>query len=220
MTRYIKICGFTRVEETVLLRDNNVDIDYAGVVLAPSKRQLAINTAVKVLGNVPNHIKKVGVFVNPHVEELTEAVRKLDLDVIQLHGDEEQSYYEHIRNKFDKSIHIWKAHSVGKYEWEHERVRLQHYLPLVNAIILDTHSSVARGGTGESFNWERIPDFQNLLLQNDISLFIAGGLHAQNVESLITQYLPNGIDLSSGVETDGSKDITKINEIVEKVRGI
>lgn len=84
--------------------------------------------------------------------------------------------------------------------------------------MLDTHDPLYGGGSGKTFAWERIPAYAEWAKSREIALFVAGGLQPDNVQQLIQTYTPFGVDVSSGVETEGVKDIAKITAFVERVK--
>jgi phosphoribosylanthranilate isomerase len=98
--------------------------------------------------------------------------------------------------------------------------QLGGYRGAVDAILLDTHDPVYGGGSGTTFAWECIPPYLRWAREAGIRLLVAGGLSADNVGELVAAYGPDGVDVSSGVETDGVKDIAKIRDFVERVTSV
>jgi phosphoribosylanthranilate isomerase len=96
--------------------------------------------------------------------------------------------------------------------------QLDPYRGLCDSILLDTYDPIVGGGTGETFAWNRIPAYQAWAAEAGMPLIIAGGLKPDNVGELITNYKPDGVDVSSGVETAGAKDILLIKAFIERVR--
>ena len=193
----IKICGIRRLLDIEYL--NELRPEYAGFVFAKSKRQVNKDNAYNLIKNLRCDIKKVGVFVNEKPELVLEIAEKLELQVLQFHGHENQEYI----NKF-KGYEIWKALKINDVE---SISKINNYQ--CAKFLLD--NSIA--GSGESFNWE--------LVQGKVdgsSIMLAGGLTSENVENGIAQLKPCGVDVSSGVETQGFKDYTKIKEFIKKVR--
>ncbi|WP_435171216.1 phosphoribosylanthranilate isomerase [Paenibacillus glycanilyticus] len=211
----IKICGLR--DSATIAEMNGLPFHEIGFVFAPSKRQVDAETAAALIqtarllqaadGVAP---QTVGVFVNPGMEELTAIVAKAPLDVVQLHGQETPEFCRLVKNRLDKKI--WKVFSIGKDGADaHDRVSA--YEGAVDAILIDT----AGGGTGQTFDWQLITDYQNAAAAIGVPLYVAGGLHPGNVEELLAGHPVDGIDVSSGVETDGRKDIEKIRLFVGKV---
>ena len=146
-------------------------------------------------------IKKVGVFVDEDPSVVLDIAEKLHLDVLQFHGHETQEYI----NKF-RGYQVWKALKINNVESISE---ISHYK--CAKFLLDNSIS----GSGESFNWnlaEKKVDGSTIML--------AGGLTSENVKQGITKLNPYGVDVSSGVETDGFKDYAKIKEFIKKVRDL
>ncbi|GMK46208.1 N-(5'-phosphoribosyl)anthranilate isomerase [Paenibacillus glycanilyticus] len=211
----IKICGLR--DSATIAEMNGLPFHEIGFVFAPSKRQVDAETAAALIqtakqlqaadGVAP---QTVGVFVNPGMEELTAIVAKAPLNVVQLHGQETPEFCRLVKNRLDKKI--WKVFSIGKDGADaHDRV--SSYGGAVDAILIDT----AGGGTGQTFDWQLITDYQNAAAAIGVPLYVAGGLHPGNVEELLAGHPVDGIDVSSGVETDGRKDIEKIRLFVGKV---
>ncbi|MET3209475.1 UNVERIFIED_CONTAM: phosphoribosylanthranilate isomerase [Paenibacillus sp. PvR008] len=221
----VKICGLQSVE--VLKSMVNLPVDFIGFVFADSKRRIDGAQAGELLrvldewtsGSRP---RSVGVFVNPDDALLNDVMEKAPLDVIQLHGRESPQRCREIREHF--GVQVFKAWSVDskgqtvKGQTECLTDELDAYVGTIDALLLDTYDPLYGGGSGKTFAWDRIPAYQAWTQQHGIPLFVAGGLTADNAEKLVTEYHPEGLDVSSGVETDGVKDIAKITTFVERVK--
>ncbi|MGF9644218.1 phosphoribosylanthranilate isomerase [Paenibacillus sp. MABNS29] len=216
----VKICGLQSVE--VLKSMVNLPVDYIGFVFADSKRRIDGVQAGELLrvldewtsGSRP---RSVGVFVNPGDALLNDVMEKAPLDVIQLHGQESPERCREIREYF--GIQVFKAWSVDSQgQRERSADELAAYVGTIDALLLDTYDPLYGGGSGKTFAWDRIPAYQAWTHQHGIPLFVAGGLTADNVEKLVHEYHPEGLDVSSGVETNGVKDIAKITAFVERVK--
>lgn len=193
----IKICGITRPCDIEYL--NELLPEYAGFVFAKSKRQVDKNSAYNLIKNLQSGIKKVGVFVDEKPNTVLEIAEKLGLQVLQFHGHENQEYI----NRF-KGYEIWKALKINNIE---SISKIKNYN--CSKFLLDNTVS----GSGEIFNWE--------LAEKKVdgsTIMLAGGLTSENVEEGIMKLMPYGVDVSSGVETDGFKDYKKIKEFIKKVR--
>jgi phosphoribosylanthranilate isomerase len=210
----IKICGLQSTE--VIKSIEELSLDYIGFVFAPSRRRVTMEQASALAAAVPAGIKKVGVFVNPADEALHAIISRSLIDVIQLHGNESFERCSEIKNKF--SCSLWKALKVGKDDLALWACQLARSPQTVDAILLDSFSPGQEGGTGKTFSWEKARAFRFELRKKNIPVFVAGGINAGNVLELIRQMTPDGVDVSSGVETDGAKDIDKIRQFVERVR--
>jgi phosphoribosylanthranilate isomerase len=207
----IKICGLTSVDDAVQVA--RLDIQVIGLVFAHSQRQVsveqaeAISNAVRGVAGTP---AIAGVFVNEDVEKLNEIVRRCRLDIVQLSGDESYDYCRQINSPLIKAIHI-SPDSRSADIIEH--VDATGNIRKPELYLLDTKKEGAYGGTGQSFNWEIARHTVRAL-----PTIVAGGLDPQNVAKLINQVRPVGVDVSSGVETSGRKDISKISAFIEAVR--
>ncbi|WP_289136095.1 phosphoribosylanthranilate isomerase [uncultured Brevibacillus sp.] len=206
----IKICGIKRTETLVLLKE--LDVDYVGLIFAPSKRKVDVQTAKSLLASVPDHPPAVGVFVNPSIEELDEILSQVPLAVVQLHGQESPAFCQEVQVRF--AIPVWKALAVGGES--DVASEIERYAGVVHAFLFDTYDPSMAGGTGKRFSWEQIPKLQESC--GEAACVIAGGINTDNVVELVGRYQANMIDVSSGVETDGEKDASKIKALVERVK--
>ena len=189
----VKICGLSTkgaVETAV-----SAGADYIGFVFAPSKRQVTLEQAAELAKFIPSHIQKVGVFVSPSRAELLEAVDKVGLDLVQVHGRVTDDLFEDLPCA---SIQAVQIDGDG-------------HVPNSQADYLLFDAPVA--GSGQTFDWGRLDTTE--LSQ---PFFIAGGLNEDNVVEAIQHFTPYAVDVSSGVETDGQKDHEKIRRFIERVK--
>lgn len=201
----VKICGIRRFEDVEYV--NSYRPDYIGFIFAKSKRQIDADLARDLSERLDDGIETVGVFVNEDIYSLIETAEKASLDVIQLHGDEDEDYIASIPDGY----RIWKAVRVrdGK---DMDRAVLYGKLEKVEMVLLDAYSEEEYGGLGEVFDW-------SLIESSGLGDYmLAGGLNPENVQDAILKARPYGLDVSSGVESDGYKDIKKISEFIEKAR--
>lgn len=194
----IKICGLFRPEDIEYV--NEAIPDYIGFVFAKSRRQVTADQAAQLRKNLNAGIQTVGVFVNAPVEFAASLLKSGVIDIVQLHGSEDEEYMERLRSK--TGCQMIKAIRVNTLE----DIAAAQNNP-ADFLLLD-HGS---GGTGEAFNWELVRGCKK-------PFFLAGGIHAGNINQAMETGTPFAIDLSSGVETDGVKDKDKILEIVRRVR--
>ena len=189
----VKICGLSNKEavETVV----SAGADYIGFVFAPSKRQVTLEEAAELAKLIPVNVKKVGVFVSPSRAELLEAIDKVGLDLIQVHGQVADDLFEDLSCA---SIQAVQMDGNG-------------HVPNSQADYLLFDAPVA--GSGKTFDWGQL-DTSGLAQP----FFIAGGLNEDNVEEAIQHFTPYAVDVSSGVETDGQKDHEKIRRFIERVK--
>lgn len=196
-----KICGITTIEAGS--QAANAGADFIGFVFAESKRQLTMEQAKVIADTLPNEVKKVGVFVNEELETIQTIAKTVGLDYVQLHGDESAAFCQAVGYPIIKAFQI-------QTEADIEQLANYH----CSYFLLDSPSGKYRGGNGETFDWKlakNLPNIQGKVL-------LAGGLHAGNVAEAISEVNPAGIDVSSGVETDGIKDNEKIKAFINEVK--
>lgn len=235
----IKICGLQSVE--VLKSVIKLPVDLIGLVFAPSRRRLSPEAAAPLVAALRAERSAhgsqkplaAGVFVNPSEAEMEQVMALAPLDVIQLHGQESAETCRKVKERF--GVLVYKAIGIAEGSREAQQAEpaaststspgraksadsFEDYLNAVDGLLLDTYDPAQGGGTGKTFAWELIPHYRNKAREAGIPLLIAGGLHADNVAGLIGDYGPDGVDVSSGVETDGVKDLDKIARFVERVR--
>jgi len=211
MTR-VKICGIR--DKNHALAAVEAGADFIGLVFAPSKRQVTPTQACEIASAVKkssNATKVVGVFVNAPASQVNEIADFCALDCVQLSGDESWEYCREVVEPVIKAIRIGQqspAELCAELSTGGKLLPSQRFIAL-----LDSQVEGKYGGTGESFNW-------NLAQQvaKRFPVIIAGGLDPKNVARLIETVRPWGVDVSSGVETGGVKDIAKIRMFIEEVR--
>lgn len=193
----VKICGLSR--ECDIDYANILMPDYIGFVFAKSKRQVTIEQA-KLLKNKTNSaIKIVGVFVNEDIERVVKIADDSIIDMIQLHGSEDECYIENLRK-------ITKLPIIQAFKVENKSDLEKAEKSSADYILLDNGS----GGTGESFDWKYIENINR-------EYFLAGGINLDNLKEAIS-YNSYAIDLSSGVETLGFKDFSKMQKVIDTIR--
>ena len=150
------------------------------------------------ISNVPSSVKKVGVFVNKDVDKVNKIAEELNLDMVQLHGDESPEYCNQM---------IKPVIKVFRVNNKFDSIMLNNYQ--VATFLFDTYNKENRGGTGESFNRQSI-----LQLNTEIPVILSGGLNADNVLEGIEVVKPSAVDVNSGVEAaPGKKDEEKIKNL-------
>ncbi|MFS9114675.1 phosphoribosylanthranilate isomerase [Streptococcus infantis] len=189
----VKICGLSTKE--AVKTAVSAGADYIGFVFAPSKRQVTLEQAAELAKLIPADVKKVGVFVSPNRTELLEAIEKVGLDLVQIHGQAADDLFENLPCA---SIQAVQVDGDG-------------HVPNSQADYLLFDAPVA--GSGQTFDWGRLDTTE--LAQ---PFFIAGGLNENNVARAIQHFSPFAVDVSSGVETDGQKDYEKIRRFIERVK--
>ena len=186
----VKICGLSTVEavETAVL----AGADYIGFVFAESKRQVSLEQAQELAKRVTGKTKIVGVFVSPSLENLEQAIAQVPLDIVQIHGNFDEDQIPKI------SVPVIRAIQLRDGE---AQVSSQAEYLLFDAPV---------AGSGQTFDWDLLKDQK--IRQN---FFIAGGLTVDNVRKARETFQPYALDVSSGVETEGHKDIEKIKAFIE-----
>jgi len=211
MTR-VKICGIR--DKNNALAAVEAGADFIGLVFTPSKRQVDPTQACEIVSAVKKSsdaTKVVGVFVNAPASQVNEIADFCALDCVQLSGDESWEYCREIVEPIIKAIRIGQQSPEELYA---ELSAGGELLPAQRFItLLDSQVEGKYGGTGESFNW-------NLAQQvaERFPVIIAGGLDPKNVARLIETVRPWGVDVSTGVESNGLKDASKIRAFVKAVR--
>lgn len=173
-----------------------------GLIFAPSRRRVTIDQARSVTSALPPFLARVGVFVDEDQQVVHEAVRRAGLDTVQLHGNEPSDYCLLMPVPVVKAIRVRDAQSLSALD----RYR-------VAAFLLDTYDPETLGGTGRPFDWGLATHAARAH-----RIILSGGLNPANVVEALDRVRPFGVDVSSGVETDGRKDLSKIREFIRRVR--
>lgn len=194
----IKYCGLSRlcdIEEA-----NNLLPEYIGFVFAPkSHRYVSPDKALELKWVLAPGIKAVGVFVNETPEQIVDLLNKGIIDIVQLHGNEDEEYIGQLRRLTDKPIiKAFRIETAVDIELAEQST--------ADYVLLDSGA-----GTGTVFNWKLIQDIKR-------PYFLAGGLSLDNVVKAIQQLTPYAVDVSSGIETDGYKDKEKMAAFIAGVR--
>lgn len=197
----VKICGITTQEAADVAV--KAGTDFIGFVFAPSKRQITPAKAQVIASSIPPAVKKVGVFVNESLATVKEIAEQVGLDFIQLHGDEPPEYAKRL------GYPVIKAFSVKPENLETITTYPCAYY------LLDSPIGPNRGGNGTTFDWALL---QKIDLDHD-KIILAGGLQPDNIQEAIQTAQPAGVDVSSGVETDGKKDTEKIRQFITNAKG-
>lgn len=196
----IKLCGLTRPCDIEAV--NDLRPDYIGFVFAKkSRRYVSPEQAAELKSLLRPGILAVGVFVDEEIGQIIALLSSGVIDLAQLHGGEDETYIERMRERTDRPI--IKAFRVdGEGDIEKAQASAADY------VLLDSEG----GGTGKAFDRE-------LLTRIDRPYFLAGGLDASTVGEAVKRWRPYAVDVSSGIETDGVKDAEKMRRFMEAVRG-
>ncbi|MCC8027060.1 MAG: phosphoribosylanthranilate isomerase [Clostridium sp.] len=200
----IKICGLSRFADIMAV--NEARPDYAGFVFADSSRRVTPDKARQLKKELAPGIRAVGVFVNANIHEIRRLAGEGSspvIDVIQLHGDEDEAYIRRLKAYTD--LPVIKAVRAKSREQILEAAKLP-----CEFLLLDTYTKGQYGGSGRSFDWNLIPRLEK-------PYFLAGGIRQENLEAAASRR-PYCIDVSSAVETEGRKDGRKILEMVQALQ--
>jgi phosphoribosylanthranilate isomerase len=202
MSIKIKICGLTRREDVEAAV--KAGAEYLGFIFYPkSPRFVTPETASEISGELPDNVKKVGVFVNSDLEDVRDIIEECSLDVVQLHGFESAEYVRELHD-----VEVWKTVNLGNEEDLQEALRFP-----ADAILVDSMTQAQRGGTGKLCDWRLAAQ-----LSKKCRVVLAGGINPENIAEAATRVKPAIIDVNSGVEiAPGIKDKRKI-EIIGKIK--
>jgi phosphoribosylanthranilate isomerase len=197
----VKICGISDIESAKAAVRNGADA--IGFVFAKSKRKITIESAKEIVAQLPKDVLKVGVFVNEVKEVIEETALQVGLTHIQLHGEEGDDFCQSLSLPVIKAISVENKASLQAIE----NFSCEY-------ILLDGPKGTFYGGNGLSFDWNVISS----TAFGGKKVILAGGLNAENVYPAILKVNPYMVDVSSGVETDGKKDLSKIKTFITRAK--
>ena len=219
-TPKVKMCGISQIETIPAVVEAKPD--YMGLVFAPSKRQVTVAQAKTLVEELhkgyakkyssdteqdkDDTIKTVGVFVNETVDNLVTIANEANLDAVQLHGDEDEAFIQSLKER--TNVEVWKAVQIRSAADVEEWIDSS-----ADMLLFDAYHKDERGGTGEVFDWSSLDAFERPFM-------LAGGIDSTNVARAIRTVRPYGIDISSGIETNGVKDDEKITAFTKIVKSI
>lgn len=198
----VKICGITDVETAKHACEYGADA--IGFVFAESKRKITPGLAKEIIQELPANVLKVGVFVNESVEVIQKIADECGLTHVQLHGDED--------NHQIRRLNITSIKALGVTS-EGDMKNAQTYE--VDYILFDSPKEKFHGGNGKKFSWKLLAHMPKESREKTI---LAGGLNTINIEEAIQTVQPYMVDVSSGVETEGKKDLKKIKQFIKKAK--
>lgn len=198
----VKICGITRLDDAMAAVAAGADA-LGFVFYAASPRATTASEVYAITRQLPPFVSRVGLFVNADAAYVRETIDAAGLDCLQFHGDEQADYCAQFNLPYYKAIRVKPGSNL---------IQCESDFASATALLLDTWSDKAVGGTGQSFDWSLIPDD----LQKPVIL--AGGLNPDNVAQAIAQVSPYAVDVSGGVEAHkGVKSQQKIAAFMQQV---
>lgn len=225
-TPKVKMCGISKIETIPAVIEANPD--YMGLVFAPSKRQVTVDQAKSLVKELHKQygnrysrdevqcsnqtlihqefIKTVGIFVNETLDNLVTIATEVNLDAVQLHGDEDEAFIQSLKER--TNVEVWKAVQIRSAADAEAWIDSS-----ADMLLFDAYHKDERGGMGEVFDWSCLDEFERPFM-------LAGGIDSTNVARAIRTVRPYGIDISSGIETEGVKDDEKIKAFTNIVRTI
>ncbi len=203
MSTRIKFCGATSWADVELAVETGADA--VGLIFADSPRRVAWDVAREIAGRIPPQITPVAVFVNPTRDDVARVRDLFPHALVQLSGDETPGFAKSIGGHVIKAIHVG-----NESPFQMERI-CDRFAP--SLVLFDTRVAGKYGGTGLTFDWTNIAK-----LARWRPVMVAGGLTPENVAQCVRQVRPFGVDVRSGIETDGRKDVAKMRAFVRAVR--
>lgn len=202
MTR-VKICGVTSVADACAAAEAGADA--VGLVFyPPSPRYIATDLAAQIVERLPPFVTTVGLFVNQSAEQVGQICSQVELDMLQFHGDESPQECARHGKRFIKAVRMTPDQSVSDRAHDYRQAA---------ALLLDSFDVEKYGGSGDTFDWQRVPE------DLAIPVILAGGLNSANVQNAIKMVRPYAVDVSSGVESaPGVKSASMLQEFISRVK--
>jgi phosphoribosylanthranilate isomerase len=212
MSVWVKICANTSLPDALLAAEAGADA--VGFVFAPSPRQVTVQQVASIIPGLPSSIEKIGLFVDSSFEQIEAAVQSCGLTGVQLHFEGGEDLPAQLRHRFGTALRI--LHVLHYSPGASQKAALLAGNKNLDAILVDSRTPTAIGGTGICFDWEAAA---SLFHRTGIKMIAAGGLSPSNVGEAISKLQPWGVDVASGVEaTPGRKDRLKVREFVDNAR--
>jgi len=220
MSLWIKICGNTSLDDARLAVEAGADA--VGFVFAASPRRVTAAEAAGIAQHLPKAVEKIGVFVDAELDEIYTIVRECGLTGVQLHWEAGPELPTKLHERLGPALRILRVVHFDDQNVELIKGQIAEHSgnPDVDAVLVDSRTATAVGGTGVAFDWQlaRKTLFQNAEARK--RLIAAGGLNPENVAEAIAALRPWGVDVVSGVEAEpGRKDPDKVREFIVRARG-
>lgn len=207
----IKFCGLTRPEDAA--HAAALGAKYVGVIFAESLRQVTDADAARVLEPVPMNISRVGVFGDTKPEQIADRAHRMNIDVVQLHGDPKPRVITRVRRNWRGQV--WAVQRLADATIPPAAADL---FDAADGVLLDARADGKLGGTGVTLPWEELAEKLAPYRSHRAKLIVAGGLTPSNVAQAIAALQPDVVDVSSGVESDiGIKDHEKMRAFRDAV---
>jgi phosphoribosylanthranilate isomerase len=215
MSLWIKICGNTSLQDALLAAENGADA--IGFVFAPSPRRISAREAEAIVSRLPSSLEKIGVFVDSPAEEIESTVRACGLDGVQLHFNAGSDVTASLRDRLGPDLRILRVLHYAAGFAEEAAVLAQD--TNIDALLLDSRTAAAVGGTGFAFDWKSAAASLSGDSGSRCRIVVAGGLTPANVGDSIASLRPWGVDVVSGVEVaPGRKDPEKVRAFLVNAR--
>jgi phosphoribosylanthranilate isomerase len=219
MSIWIKICGNTSLEDALLASEAGADA--VGFVFAPSPRQVTVEQVAVIVPRLPVTVEKIGVFVDATLEEIVSTVQACGLTGVQLHFDADFMLPAKLRERLGPEVRILRVihYDAAIATQCSAQIAECGQNPHVDAVLVESRTSVAAGGTGVTFDWVEARKAISENAEVRKHLIAAGGLTPANVGEAIATLRPWGVDVVSGVEAaPGRKDAAKVREFVRRAK--
>jgi phosphoribosylanthranilate isomerase len=218
MSLWIKICANTSLEDALLAVEAGADA--VGFVFAPSPRRVTAAEVAAIAPHLPATVEKIGVFVDAELDEICSTVRACSLTGVQLHFESGPELPAKLRERLGPALRVLRVvhFAAGAADPIAARIEGHARNPHVDAVLVDSRTATAAGGTGVAFDWAeaRRTVFADA---GKLRLIAAGGLNAENVAEAIAALRPWGVDVASGVEAaPGRKDPAKVRAFLARAR--
>ncbi|HCH23282.1 MAG TPA: phosphoribosylanthranilate isomerase [Oceanospirillaceae bacterium] len=203
MRTRVKICGLRHDDDVVVASKAGADA-LGFVFYPPSPRAVSVDQATSLVAKVPSFITSVGLFVNASATDVEQTLKQVPLSLLQFHGDETPEFCQQFGMPWIKAVRMRQDINLWQVKEDYH---------LGQGLLLDAYQKGTPGGTGASFDWQRIP--RELAPE----IILAGGLDATNIQQAVAQVQPWAVDVSGGVESSkGIKDHVKIDTFMAEIR--